>query len=99
MQQRLHTASQKWHLPMSERIENLLKERGEMYGDADDNFTAVGRGWGAILGIEDIPAYQVALMMDFLKTIRCAINPTHEDSWIDKAGYSELGKRIALDES
>jgi len=84
---------------MSERIEALLKERGLMYGDAVDNFTAVGRGWGAILNIADIPAYQVALMMDFLKTVRCTINPTHEDSWIDKAGYSELGKRIAFDES
>ena len=84
---------------MSERIEALLKERGRMYGDATDNFTAVGRGWGAILDIQDIPPHQVALMMDFLKTIRCSINPTHEDSWKDKAGYCELGKRIALDES
>ena len=84
---------------MSKRIEALLKERGRMYGDATDNFTAVGRGWGAILNIEDIAPHQVALMMDFLKTIRCSINPTHEDSWQDKAGYSELGKRIALDES
>jgi hypothetical protein len=84
---------------MSERIEALLKERGRLYGDAIDNFTAVGRGWGAILDIQDIPPHQVALMMDFLKTIRCSINPTHEDSWHDKAGYSELGKRIALDES
>jgi hypothetical protein len=86
-------------MQMSERIDALLKERGKMYGEAVDNFTAVGRGWGAILNIEDIPPYQVALMMDFLKTIRCAINPMHEDSWQDKAGYSELGKRIALDES
>lgn len=84
---------------MSQRIKKLLKERGLMYGDAENNFTAVGRGWGAILNIEDIPPHQVALMMDFLKTIRCSINPTHEDSWQDKAGYSELGKRIALDES
>ncbi len=84
---------------MSEGVDALLKERGRMYGEAVDNFTAIGRGWGAILNLEDIPAYQVALMMDFLKTIRCAINPTHEDSWNDKAGYSELGKRIALDES
>ncbi len=84
---------------MSERIEALLKERGRLYGEAVDNFTAVGRGWGAILNIEDIAPHQVALMMDFLKTIRCSINPTHEDSWQDKAGYSELGKRIALDES
>jgi hypothetical protein len=71
---------------MSERIEALLRERGRMYGEAVDN-------------IEDIAPHQVALMMDFLKTIRCSINPTHEDSWQDKAGYSELGKRIALDES
>ncbi len=83
---------------MSQRIKKLLKERGLMYGDAENNFTAIGRGWGAILNIEDIPPHQVALMMDFLKTIRCSINPTHEDSWQDKAGYSELGKRIALDE-
>ena len=86
-------------MQVSERIEALLKERGQMYGDAAENFTAIGRGWGAILNIEDIPAYQVALMMDFLKTIRCAVNPTHADSWTDKNGYSELGKRIALDES
>jgi hypothetical protein len=38
-------------------------------------------------------------MMDFLKTIRCSVNPTHADSWTDKNGYTELGKRIALDES
>jgi hypothetical protein len=84
---------------MSERIETLIKERGKMYGDAADNFTAVGRGWGAILGTDDISPATVALMMDFLKTVRCSINPTHEDSWIDKMGYTELGKRIALDES
>jgi hypothetical protein len=84
---------------MSERIETLIKERGKMYGNAVDNFTAVGRGWGAILGTDDISPATVALMMDFLKTVRCSINPTHEDSWIDKMGYTELGKRIALDES
>lgn len=99
MQRRYNPYAQKRHLPMSERIDALIKERGAMYGDAYDNFTAVGRGWGAILNTDDIPAYQVALMMDFLKTMRCSINPTHEDSWKDKAGYTELGKRIAFDES
>ena len=84
---------------MSKGIKDLLKERGKMYGDAADNFTAIGRGWGAILNIQDIPPHQVALMMDFLKTIRCSISPTHEDSWNDKLGYSELGKRIAANES
>lgn len=84
---------------MSEKIENLLQDRHNMYGDAADHFEGVGRGWGAILGIEDIPNWQVALMMDFFKTMRCSVNPTHQDSWDDKQGYTKLGKRIALDES
>ena len=84
---------------MSESLEALLKARGKMYGDAGDNFIAIGRGWGAILDIADIAPHQVALMMDFLKTIRCSNNPTHQDSWQDKAGYVELGRRISLDES
>lgn len=84
---------------MSERVENLLQQRGEIYGDAAENFKAVGRGWGAILGIDDIPNWQVALMMDFLKTVRCSINPQYSDSWDDKIGYTELGRRIISDES
>ena len=84
---------------MSEEINRLLQERQIMYGNAADHFEGVGRGWGAILGIEDIPTWQVALMMDFFKTMRCAANPTHQDSWNDKEGYTKLGKRIALDES
>ena len=84
---------------MSEEINRLLQERQIMYGNAADHFEGVGRGWGAILGIEDIPTWQVALMMDFFKTMRCAANPTHQDSWNDKEGYTKLGKRIALHES
>lgn len=77
------------------QIETILAIRGVQYGDAQDNFTKIGRIWGALLDIDDIPAYQVALMMDALKTSRLFNNATHEDSWIDKQGYTELGRKIA----
>lgn len=79
---------------MSE-VEKVLDDRQGQYGSAHRNFTQVGRGWGAILGIEDIPAWKVALMMDFFKTIRCSVNPNHKDSWIDKQGYTQHGQEIA----
>lgn len=76
-------------------VDEVLADRENEYGSAERNFAAVGRGWGAILGIEDIPAYKVALMMDFFKTIRCVANPNHDDSWIDKQGYTQHGHEIA----
>lgn len=81
---------------MSKRLNKILNDRQEEYGDAMGNFTKIGIIWGALLDIDDIPAYQVALLMDALKTVRLFQNPTHEDSWLDKSGYTEHGKEIAL---
>jgi len=72
---------------MRDEVRDILVNRQEEYGDSYDNFTTIGRIWGALLGVSDIPAYQVALMMDALKTIRCFANPLHQDSWNDKLGY------------
>lgn len=84
---------------MSE-IDDVLANRQNEYGSAERNFNAIGRGWGAMLGISDIPGWKVALMMDFFKTIRCVANPNHHDSWIDKQGYTQHGHEIAsADES
>jgi len=82
------------------KVNDVLEDRELEYGSALKNFTQVGRGWGALLGIDDIPAWKVALMMDFFKSIRCSVNPQHEDSWVDKQGYVQHGLEIALtDES
>jgi hypothetical protein len=35
-------------------------------------------------------------MFDFAKSIRCTANPAHEDSWLDKQGYTEHGREIAM---
>jgi hypothetical protein len=83
---------------MPKELNDILDERQIEYGDALSNFTTIGVIWGALLGIKDIPAYQVALMMDSLKTVRLFNNPSHEDSWLDKQGYIQHGKEIVKDE-
>ena len=81
---------------MFHEIDKILADRENQYGSAYANFTQAGRGWGAILGVDDIPAWQVALMLDFFKSIRCVANPGLEDSWLDKIGYTKHGKEIAM---
>jgi hypothetical protein len=80
---------------MSERVKKILEDRQAVHGDAAKNFTAIGRMWGAILGIDNIPPHVVALMYDAGKTIRCIANPLHEDNWLDKSGYTQHGMEIA----
>lgn len=77
------------------KVETILAMREAQYGDAGGNFEKIGRVWGALLDIDDIPPYQVALMMDALKTVRLFRNPEHEDSWLDKQGYTQHGRDIA----
>ena len=77
------------------KVETILAMREAQYGDALENFEMIGKVWGALLDIEAIPPYQVALMMDALKTVRLFRNPTHEDSWLDKEGYTAHGRDIA----
>jgi hypothetical protein len=77
-------------------IKEILDERQNIYGDAHKNFAITGRIWGAMLQTEDIPAWQVALMLDAYKSVRCFANPAHEDSWQDKLGYTIHGREIAM---
>jgi hypothetical protein len=80
----------------SRKIDGILEERQSIFGDAEKNFTLTGRMWGAILGLEDIPAWKVAIMLDTYKSVRCLANPTHDDSWQDKLGYTIHGREIVL---
>ena len=68
-------------------IEEVLDAREKQYGNAENNFRKIGKMWAALLDIEDIEPYQVALMMDTLKTVRAFNSPEHDDSWLDKLGY------------
>jgi hypothetical protein len=80
---------------LSKRVNEILADRQEIHGDAITNFIMIGRMWGAMLQIEDIPPHVVALMYDAGKSVRCIANPHHEDNWLDKSGYTQHGMEIA----
>jgi hypothetical protein len=80
---------------MSKRVNDILADRQEVHGDAHTNFTMIGRIWGALLQIDDIPAHVVALMYDAGKSVRAIANQFHEDNWLDKQGYTQHGMEIA----
>jgi hypothetical protein len=77
-------------------------QRAVDYGDAQENFECIAAGWNIILqGALDTHGYftaqHVALMMDWVKTARLLKTIDHEDSWIDKCGYSALGGSFKKD--
>lgn len=78
-----------------QQVNEILEERQRTHGDYYQNFQTIGKIWGALLGIEPIEAYKVALMMDSFKTVRAFANPEHEDNWLDKQGYTEHARSCA----
>ena len=71
-------------------------DRHDKYGDARDNFANIAAGWQVIFGV-DVTAEQVALAMVWVKTARLLQTPSHDDSWLDMAGYAALGGEVASD--
>lgn len=84
------------------RAEELVDgDRARDYGDAYENHRRIAAGWDLIakVAIErhgEITPSHVILMMDWVKTARLLQTLDHEDSWVDKAGYTALGGEISL---
>lgn len=81
---------------MQEQIKEILEERQMHHGDFYSNFLTIGKIWGALLGVQPIEPYKVALMMDAFKTVRAFNNPQHEDNWLDKVGYTQHARSSAF---
>ncbi len=67
--------------------------RKEAYGPPEDNFAKIGRVWGALLGLPDIPPRTVAMMMVGLKTVRDCHFPKR-DNLVDISGYAYAAERF-----
>lgn len=66
--------------------------RGKNYGDIKENHDLIAIGWDVIVkqAIKregKLKGKDVALMMDWVKTVRLTFDPDHEDSLVDKVGY------------
>jgi len=88
---------------LDKAAELINGDRARDYGDAYENHARICEGWniiirGAIRDTGYITPAHVALMMDWVKTSRLIETINHEDSWIDKAGYTALGAEfVALE--
>ena len=79
-------------------VSGISGARGNTYGTAEENFQRIANLMTAQLGLVDelpesgcltrpLTKEDVALLMIQVKASRLANMPTHEDSWIDIAGY------------
>jgi hypothetical protein len=74
-------------------------DRALNYGTPEDNFRRIATLWNAWLQVRKdssapLAPWEVAIMMDLMKSARLANTPEHQDSWIDKAGYAACGADI-----
>lgn len=72
----------------------ITQDRAKQYGDAREFFDRTASLWSALIN-RDLSAHDVALMLAAMKLARVAHSPTHDDSWIDAAGYIALGAEMA----
>jgi len=76
-----------------------VNSRGRQYGAPEENFTRLAAVWTALtvdrLDVE-FDAHWVAIFLAALKLVRVAEDPSHQDSWVDLAGYAACGGEIAI---
>ena len=83
---------------LSEANACITKDRAATHGNAEDNFSAIASGWDWWLSIREhgpLSAFDVAMMMTIFKTARAASNKSHDDNFVDGAGYYALAGEIA----
>ncbi|WIC89630.1 hypothetical protein SEA_BRAXOADDIE_8 [Rhodococcus phage Braxoaddie] len=83
---------------LADAAKTVNGDRQDKYGDAEDSFQVIADFWNTYLsakyrGVTLISPFDVAMMMDLMKTARLTQTPTHRDSLVDKAGYVALGER------
>lgn len=68
-------------------------DRHQQYGSAQDNFQKIADLWTTFKGVE-FTASDVGMFMIMVKLARLSTNPSHEDSYLDMAGYAALTGEI-----
>lgn len=76
-------------------------DRAATHGDAEDSFSEIAKLWDWWLQNRTIPEAEllpedVAMMMALFKIGRIAGNPTHDDNYVDLAGYAALAGEISM---
>jgi len=71
-------------------------DRQQDYGDPKENHQRIANLWNAYCCRGDsymrFDPHNVAIMMMLVKVARLMNTPEHEDTWVDIAGYAQVGK-------
>lgn len=73
--------------------EAISGERDEHYGSPEDNFGRIADYWSVYLN-NTLTQTDVANMMILLKVARAMNDASHEDNWVDIAGYAACAGEI-----
>ena len=80
-----------------DKAKQVVNEREMRHGYPTNNLLQISRLWGDYLK-QGITPEDVAIMMIMLKCVRLRNDPTNIDSWVDIAGYAEIGCRCTMAE-
>tara|TARA_R110002153_G_scaffold135275_1_gene284778 strand:+ start:205 stop:516 length:312 start_codon:yes stop_codon:yes gene_type:complete len=86
---------------LCEAMQCITVDRAATHGDAEDSFQTIADGWNWYLCNRTLPddpltAADVAMLMVLFKIGRICGNSTHEDNYIDLAGYAALAGEISM---
>jgi len=76
-----------------EAAAHAVADREGKYGTPKENHTRTAALWSVILGVE-VTAAQVCMCNVAQKVSRLCCDPTHEDSWVDVAGFAANGVEV-----
>jgi hypothetical protein len=78
--------------------EAVCGSRDVAYGKPENNFRRIASLWTAWIesrgGVDQFTQADVAVMLALVKLGRLAGNLSHQDSWIDLAGYAACGAEV-----
>ena len=74
-------------------ITATTKERDKVYGSPDKNFERIAKGLEIIFD-RPVTKAQVSLVLAMVKLCRLVESESHEDSWVDLAGYAASGAEV-----
>ena len=88
---------------LSEAMHCINVDRAATHGDAEDSFSEIAKLWSWWIDNRPVPEAEllpedVAMMMALFKIGRIAGNPTHDDNYVDLAGYAALAGEISMQE-
>lgn len=72
--------------------EDILSQRGRIYGDPTPNMERTAELWSAYLGLPLTP-HDVAMCMVLVKVSRARVS-FHEDNYEDIIGYANIARRV-----